>query len=154
MCCSCGKRLIDWLHELQKDLNDFNHVITIIGNDLGKLSEKKLNYRDLYDFLKGKGLESYDNTIHLIKKEYRGETFVVPFLTEDQENKVIQTFDELVKKSKITMCAHNSFILAKCLELIGLHDMAQECKEFMQIKSIDKLNTSENRWQRFISPDS
>ena len=113
MCCGSGKRLVDWLHEQQKNLNDFNHILTIIGNDLDNLPEEKLNRCDLYDFLKEKGLESYDNTIRLIGKKCNGETFVIPFLTEDQENKVIQTFNELLKKSKITMCAHNSFILAK-----------------------------------------
>lgn len=91
----------------------------------------------------------HKNQILTIKRK----EYIVPVLTEDQENKITQVFDELVRKSNITMCAHNAFILAKCLELIGENDLAQEFRKLIPYSSIDKLKTNDNRWNRFTNPE-
>lgn len=148
MCCGSGKSLIKWLHYEQKKMDDLNYVLSVITeSELSIFSAEKVDYRILYDLLKEKGLEQYKHTIKLLRRKY----YIVPILTQDQEDKVIQIFDELAKKSSINMCAHYSFILSKCLELIGEPILSQEFIKLVPTRSTMKIQSNELRWIRFCN---
>jgi hypothetical protein len=150
MCISGGKRLIWWLHQKQKVICDSNRILKTVGNELDTWPIERFNSKYIFKFLIEKKLASDSSTVQYIIMKYKNKLTecYIPILDEEQENKMVQMFDEILKRSKVNLCVHYMFILVKCLELIGEYDSAQKCKDLYKNKRWDIY---EQRWITFVS---